>query len=30
MDLFVNACVVATTVLAFGYLIFVMAKPEKF
>lgn len=30
MDLFVNVCVVATTIFAFGYLGFVMLKPERF
>jgi hypothetical protein len=30
MDLFVNVCVIATTVVAFGYLVFVIVKPEKF
>lgn len=30
MTLFVNVCVVVTTIVAFGYLVFVIAKPEKF
>jgi K+-transporting ATPase KdpF subunit len=30
MEWFVNACVIATTVFAFGYLCFVMLKPERF
>jgi hypothetical protein len=30
MDLVVNVCVIVTTVFAFGYLCYVMAKPERF
>jgi K+-transporting ATPase KdpF subunit len=30
MDAFVNVCVIATTVFAFGYLIYVMLWPERF
>ena len=30
MDAFVNVCVIVTTVFAFGYLCYVMLKPEKF
>jgi hypothetical protein len=30
MDLLVNSCVILTTVFAFGYLTYVMLKPERF
>lgn len=30
MELFVNACVIVTTIFAFGYLCYAMLKPEKF
>jgi hypothetical protein len=30
MEVLVNVCVIATTVFAFGYLCFVMVKPERF
>ncbi|MGE0376301.1 MAG: potassium-transporting ATPase subunit F [Planctomycetaceae bacterium] len=30
MELFVNACVLLTTVGAFGYLCFVILYPERF
>jgi hypothetical protein len=30
MDFFVNACVIVTTVFAFGYLGYVMLRPERF
>ncbi len=30
MDAFVNSCVIVTTVFAFGYLCYVMLKPDKF
>jgi hypothetical protein len=30
MDMFVNGCVILTTVFAFGYLTYVMLKPERF
>lgn len=30
MDLFVNVCVIATTIFAFGYLAYVMLRPERF
>ncbi len=30
MDIVVNACVILTTVFAFAYLGYVMARPERF
>jgi K+-transporting ATPase KdpF subunit len=30
MELFVNACVIVTTVFAFGYLCYAMVRPERF
>jgi K+-transporting ATPase KdpF subunit len=30
MDHFVNICVIATTLLAFGYLCYVLLWPERF
>jgi len=30
MDFFVNVCVISTTVFAFGYLGYVMLRPERF
>ncbi len=30
MEYFVNACVIVTTLFAFGYLCYVMLKPERF
>lgn len=30
MELIVNVCVVVMTVFAFGYLCYVMVKPERF
>ena len=30
MELFVNACVIVTTILAFGYLCYAMLRPERF
>lgn len=30
MDFFVNGCVIVTTLFAFGYLCFVMLRPERF
>jgi K+-transporting ATPase KdpF subunit len=30
MEFFVNACVILTTVFAFGYLCYVMVRPERF
>jgi len=30
MELFVNACVVVITTLAFGYLCYAMLRPERF
>lgn len=30
MNLFVNACVIATTAFAFGYLGYAMLRPERF
>jgi hypothetical protein len=30
MDTLVNVCVIVTTILAFGYLSYVMLKPERF
>jgi K+-transporting ATPase KdpF subunit len=30
MDLFVNVCVIVTTIFAFGYLCYVMLRPERF
>jgi hypothetical protein len=30
MDLVVNVCVIVTTIFAFGYLCYVMVKPERF
>jgi K+-transporting ATPase KdpF subunit len=30
MEFFVNACVMVTTLFAFGYLCYVMLRPERF
>jgi K+-transporting ATPase KdpF subunit len=30
MELVVNVCVIATAVFAFGYLCYVMVRPERF
>ncbi len=30
MELCVNGCVIATTICAFGYLCYVMLRPERF
>ena len=30
MEYFVNGCVIVTTLFAFGYLCYVMLKPERF
>jgi hypothetical protein len=30
MELLVNVCVIVTTIFAFGYLCYVMVKPEQF
>jgi K+-transporting ATPase KdpF subunit len=30
MELLVNACVIVTTILAFGYLCYAMIRPERF
>ena len=30
MDLFVNGCVIVITIFAFGYLCYVMLRPERF
>lgn len=30
MDFFVNGCVMVTTLFAFGYLCYVMLRPERF
>jgi K+-transporting ATPase KdpF subunit len=30
MDLFVNVCVILTTVFAFAYLCYVLVRPERF
>lgn len=30
MEVFVNVCVIVTTVFAFGYLCYAMIKPERF
>jgi K+-transporting ATPase KdpF subunit len=30
MDTFVNVCVIATTLFAFGYLCYVLLWPERF
>jgi K+-transporting ATPase KdpF subunit len=30
MNLLVNVCVIVTTIFAFGYLCYVMLRPERF
>lgn len=30
MESFVNGCVIVTTIFAFGYLCYVLVKPERF